>query len=197
MRHATLVLSLSLLGSVLAAPAAAQDSHDAEARGLFEAGRVAFDDGRYDDALGHFEQAHALSGRPTLLFNIGMAQERLRLDDEALASYRRYLAERPDADNREFVERRIAVLEGAHRRAPSPAEVAAAAEPDREPAPASEPSDGGVVTRWWFWTLLATVAAGATVGIVLATRGGDPQPFQGNVCAPGEVSCVVEALSAP
>lgn len=123
---------------------------DAEARGLFVAGREAFDAGRYDNALDYFTRAYALSGRPGLLFNIASSAERLRRDEEALRGYQAYLEAMPEAPNREYTEGRIAFLReqlrGESARAPSvhAASVAAPAPspPPREvarPAPAAVP----------------------------------------------------------
>jgi len=91
--------------------AQASSSHDREAHALFEAATTAFDDGRFEDAHGYFVRAHALSGRPELLFNLASTAERLRRDAEALDYYRRYLAAIPDAYNLRFVEGRISFLE--------------------------------------------------------------------------------------
>ncbi len=58
-------------------------------------------------------------------------------------------------------------------------------EADERPPEIEEPGDdaggGGILTRWWFWGLVVAVAAGATVGIVLATSGGAPDPVQGDL----------------
>lgn len=86
------------------------ESINEEARGLFEAGAAAFSDGRFQDALTYWEGSYGLSHRPELLHNIGIAHDRLGQRDEAIAKYRAFLEERPDADNRSYVERRIAQL---------------------------------------------------------------------------------------
>lgn len=92
-------------------PASAQESsRDAEARLHFEAGAAAFEAGHFFDALKSFERSYELSSRPQLLFNIGSAADRARLDDRALAAYQRYLEAVPDASNREYVEERIALI---------------------------------------------------------------------------------------
>lgn len=164
-------------------------ARDAEGRALFDAGRVAYDDGRYEDALGYFQRAFDLSGRPGLLFNIGSAAERVRNDRLALESYRKYLEALPEAPNRGFVEKRIrflerTVAEPAEGEASSPVipspEQAARSVSVTSPSPSlpagSPPRDdarGGVTGRWWFWTAIGVVAvAAAATGIVLATRGG-------------------------
>jgi tetratricopeptide (TPR) repeat protein len=92
---------------LFAAPARAQGSADEEARANFEAGRVAFADARFDDALPYFERAYALSQRPELLYNIGLCHDRLGHDAEALAAFQGYLEAIPEAENRAEVEQRI------------------------------------------------------------------------------------------
>ena len=86
---------------------------DAEARALFNAGEVAYTDGRWEAALDYFQRAFDMSQRPMLLFNIGSAAEHLRRDEVALAAFRRYLVEIPDAPNHASVASRVAVLERA------------------------------------------------------------------------------------
>ena len=57
--------------------------------------------------------------------------------------------------------------------APSPLPPAAALTAPTAPARAASPS---IFTRWWFWTGVAVVATGATVGILRATSSTDPLP---------------------
>jgi len=54
--------------------------------------------------------------------------------------------------------------------------------------PARQPASPSIVTRWWFWTGIAVLAAGATVGVIVATSGADPLPG-------GSTNIVVEALT--
>ena len=181
-RGAPLSLLLAIAALCLhASPACAQtdgaaqtsDAQDDEARALFTAGRVAFADGRFADALEHFRRSHELSGRPELLFNIGSAADRLRRNEEALEAFRGYLREVPDASNRPSVEARIEVLERAVA-----TDAAAAAAAAQEPAGAADPAliedpeepSTPVTKRWWFWTALLAVAAGSVLAAVLATR---------------------------
>lgn len=98
--------------SLLAPPSFAQDNaRNQEARGLYEAGAVAFGDGRFEDALGRWEEAYALTELPALRYNIGTANDRLGQAREALSHYRAYLEAVPDAENRNYVVRRIEVLQ--------------------------------------------------------------------------------------
>lgn len=82
-----------------------------EARALFRAAQVAYDAGRFEVALERFTEAYTLSNRPQLLYNIGLAAERLGRRQEALAAYRAYLQLHPSASNREEVEGRARSLE--------------------------------------------------------------------------------------
>jgi tetratricopeptide (TPR) repeat protein len=88
-----------------------QDYRDKAARGLFEAGGVAFEEGRYEEALEHFKKAYELSpNRHLLLYNIASSMDRLRRDTEALPTFERYLELNPTAPNRPAVEARVRVL---------------------------------------------------------------------------------------
>lgn len=86
-------------GKKPAGGAPASDS-DARARELFKQGDRAYAEGRYEEALQKFEEAHRLSGRPLLLFNIGNALERLGRLDEAADKLEQYIsyAERAEVD---------------------------------------------------------------------------------------------------
>jgi hypothetical protein len=107
------VITASLLMQASGVFAQEESGRDAEARGLFEAGRAAFDQGRYQDALGYFDRSYQLSRRPQLLYNIGQVHDRLRHDDEALQALTQYLKQVPGATNREEVEHRIEALKHA------------------------------------------------------------------------------------
>jgi outer membrane protein assembly factor BamD (BamD/ComL family) len=162
-------------------PTPAPGSSDEVARGLFQAGKAAYEGGNYTEALSFFEQAYQRSGRPQLLFNIGQVADRLRQDDKALESFRTYLAQVPEAPNRIEVESRIAAIEQAlaERKAaadaaavPTPAETAAqstAVQPDSGHTDADKP----ITHKWWFWTSIGGAVAVAVVVIAVTAGGGD------------------------
>lgn len=179
-----------LLAALATTGAAAQeaDAHDEEARALYQAGRVAFDDGRFADALGYFERAHELSGRPQLLFNIASAADRLRRNAVALEHFEGYLEAVPDAHNRRSVEARIALLRDAlahgqehgtaedpeRTEVPTPEETARAGmeEPVTEPV---EPTTGGSRTGLWVGIGVgAAVLVGVAVVLAVVLRNPDP-----------------------
>jgi tetratricopeptide (TPR) repeat protein len=166
------------------APSAAQEQ---EARGLFELGRDAYQNARYDRALEYFKQSYALSGRAALLNNIGAAADRLRHDQEAIDAYQKYLDQVPGAENREAIQNRITALKAglASQQAtpalvPTPQQTALAAPPPpAQPAPITRSDDGrdrgeeeggSVLGKWWLWAGIgAVVAAGVVVGVVVAS----------------------------
>jgi len=86
---------------------------DEEARLVFQAGTVAFEDGRFAEALDRFRTAYELSGRTQLLYNIGVSADRLRRDEEALAAFEQFLAESSaDAEGVRDAEARVEILRG-------------------------------------------------------------------------------------
>ena len=84
---------------------------DKKARELFEKGRAAWDDGRFREAWEYWHHSYRLSRKPELLYNVGQAADRLRMDREALEAFRLYLEKNPNAANRKEVENRIRILE--------------------------------------------------------------------------------------
>jgi tetratricopeptide (TPR) repeat protein len=190
------------------APVPAAGASDEVARGLFQAGKAAYEAGNYSDALSFFQQAHARSGRPELLFNIGQAADRLRRDEQAIEALRAYLTQLPDAPNRVEVQARIRALEHALQErssaaatssdpgataapapVPTPRETAAqAAADDAQPPTGLEGSDASaskpVTKQWWFWTGIGAVVVGGTAVALAVALGGDDagrEPFyEGN-----------------
>lgn len=121
----------------LAGPAA-PDSDDAIARAkvLVEEGQRLYESAQYDEALQAFEDAAATYASPDFQFNIGLCHERMGNYDPAIASFRTYLRNKPDAPDRVGVEQRIAQLQqlrDAQRTAPPQAEPSP---PVSEPTPA-------------------------------------------------------------
>jgi tetratricopeptide (TPR) repeat protein len=111
---AAAVVVAALAFGVCEAPAAAQTKSekaatDARARELFAKGDAAYAEGRYEEALAAFQEAHDLSNRPQLLFNISNAFERLGRHAEALDALEKYLAS-GKARDRDVVQKRIASL---------------------------------------------------------------------------------------
>jgi tetratricopeptide (TPR) repeat protein len=83
-----------------------------DARQHFQSGKQLFDAGDYRGAIREFEAANRLAPAPLLLFNIGLAYERLGEAAPALQHFKAYLEQQPNASNRSLVEIKIARLEG-------------------------------------------------------------------------------------
>ena len=187
------LLSLALV-VVVSTPASADKTRDAEAKALFQAGREAFDSGRYDAALARWQEAYDISGRPGLLYNIGLAADRLRQDDKALSSFKKYLDQVPQAENRAEVEGRVSALQKAKEEreaaatAPTPEETAqqaSSAEQTRNDVALTqtrdEPQASKPLTRqWWFWTGIGAVVVGGVITTIALSSGGQKQaaPFE-------------------
>jgi tetratricopeptide (TPR) repeat protein len=118
-RMLLLVFALCL---AVSARAQADDSLDDRARSHFEAAEAHFDTGAYEDAIREFEEAHRLSGRAQLLYNLYLCHERLGDLNAASDHLARYLDADPEAPNAAALGLRLANL---RRRA--------AAEPRQEP----------------------------------------------------------------
>jgi tetratricopeptide (TPR) repeat protein len=94
-----------------AAPAAAQPATQADeeaAKAHFLAGEAYYQQANYGDAVKEFNEAHRLSKRPDLLYNISVCYERLGRWDDAIGALQQYLTEKPDAPDRVVIESRIA-----------------------------------------------------------------------------------------
>jgi hypothetical protein len=78
-----------------------------EARRAFEAGRLAYERGRFSEALAEYERAYSLSPHPTLLFNIGRAADSDGQVERAISAYASFLAADPASENGEFVQARL------------------------------------------------------------------------------------------
>lgn len=171
------------------------ESEQDAARAAFKDGRIAFERGRYAEALERFEHAYSLSGESELLYNIGIAADRIREDERALEAFEQYLKEAPAGSQREQVRMRVVALREARARkreeaqedrdavfAPTPAEVAAASVRERVRSEHtdtdSQRDDGSVLGTWWFWTGAAVLLIGGGVtAYVLLQPSDDPEPL--------------------
>src|SRR3954466_12081076 len=108
MRLLVAVLAAAILA--YAVPAAAQTPTQADedaAKAHFLAGQAYYEQANYADAVKEFNEAHRLSKRADLLYNISVCYERLGHWDDALAALQQYLTERPNAADRAVIESRI------------------------------------------------------------------------------------------
>jgi tetratricopeptide (TPR) repeat protein len=115
-----LVLALVALLALLAAPRSVLAGPTQDAAWEAEQARRAYNLGHWAEAADGYEKAYRLHPDPVLLFDRAQALRNLGRVPEALANYRAYLREMPDAQNRVAVEARIRELEQ-RRSAPIPA----------------------------------------------------------------------------
>jgi tetratricopeptide (TPR) repeat protein len=182
-------LALLLGALALSSPVNAQSDSEDHARTYFDAGRVAYADGDFERALDNFQHSYELSHKPMLLYNVGMALDRLRRDEEAIAAYEQYLQAIPTAENRPAVERRLVLLRQSVARAragkaPSAEETARAdlaplaradgqTSSSQAPSAPDRPSSVPIYRKWWLWTSIGLVVAGGVVAGVLISKSGD------------------------
>lgn len=170
MRLITLGVTVAL--GLCAAPAVAQSTQqlsaeqrgalDDEARQLFEAGDVAYQNGRFDRAYEYFRQSYELSNRALILYNMGLSAELARRDEEALEAYRGYLAAVPASEVHARVRTRVEVLEA--RVASGDADPPAASD---DGGGASQSTEGGGSDGLGGWLLFGGGLAVAITGAVL------------------------------
>jgi tetratricopeptide (TPR) repeat protein len=160
-----------LLVAILVGSVQADEDPTVQARQLFDSGRRHFDLAEYDAALADFKEAYRIKDDPVFLYNIALCHRLLGQKTEALRLFKNYLQRRPDAPNREDIERRIAALD---EEIASEARARAAAEMERMAAAQSEtvsltsrPTEKPpLYKRWWLWTAVGgVVVVGLAVGL--------------------------------
>jgi tetratricopeptide (TPR) repeat protein len=170
-----------LLAISIIAPATVHAEDKPAARAAYAEGTKYYDLNQFEPALKAFEKAYWNYEEPAFLFNIAQCYRQLDKKPEALKFYRSYLRKVPEAPNRAEVERLIASLEEAIGReratrpppkvAPEPAvakpEAAAASPAAVTLRKAPPPERTPVYKKWWLWTVVGVVAAGAAAGIAV------------------------------
>ncbi len=82
-----------------------------QAKQHFDDGKAYFNLGKFREAIGEFEKSYILFKAPEILFMIGQCHNQLGDLRRAVHFYKTYLAEKPDAKNKDEVEAMIADLE--------------------------------------------------------------------------------------
>lgn len=164
-----------------------ENSEDAtHAREVFQAGQVAFAEGRFAEAASLWQRSYELAQRPAILYNIGTALDRSGDETGALEYYGRYLEAEPDAANGAYIRSRVDVLNSraadggaaAHSSDgegtapdPSPETQATAPTPGANPAPAI--------------ALFSVAGAAGVTGLVLGLRALSQQSDLESSCPDG------------
>ena len=107
LRRAPLVLVVALS----AATAHAGDRDTAEARALYEKGKLEFETRDFAHAYDHFKQSFRLTHAPALLFNMASALQGMERPHDAADELRSYLELQPGDPDKEEIQKRIAALE--------------------------------------------------------------------------------------
>jgi hypothetical protein len=157
--------------------------------------------GRCRPAVPEFTRAYELLHDPALLFNRAECERKLGLSRRAVADYRQFLAEMPNAPNRKLIEARLAALDPGWTPAPDAGAGAAAGggqqagavagtqpgaavgggqPPAGEPVPAAGSSERAPVAAGAPAPagIAPSTAAEAAPGAVATGPGSDPDPFQ-------------------
>ena len=169
------VVAFLLLLVTSSAWAQAPDMERARAR--FEAGSQALQKGDYPRAELEFRAAYAITKDPLLFYNIGQSQQRRGHLEDAIKSYRAYLAGVPNADDRAEVESIIRAIEQeiTALRPGGGGPVAVPVEKPRPPTPRGE--DDGRARRQSAWIVgsvsVAMLAAGAAMSVLSWKKAAD------------------------
>lgn len=135
---------------------------EAAARELFRTGSLHFDAGDYAEAADDFEASYELSGRPELLYNIYLSNERLGRLERAIAALEGFLDRGDVGERREPLQRRLSNLR--ERRSEELANESAAREREQELRDAAaERGDPGALP----WVIAGAGAAFVAGGVIL------------------------------
>lgn len=184
-----LAVALSSFMALGAGPVSAQQDADPDDEGRvhFRLGRAYYDSGRFDDAAREFQQAYDLTQRAALLYNIFVAHRDAGNLAAAITALRAYLQRVPDADQREQLEARLAVMERQLRDQgddPQPEPTAPPSATAAVIAPAGPSSGGGGM--WTPGWIIAGVGGAAIVaGIVTGAMALGEQSSLQSMCDAG------------
>lgn len=168
----TRLLLASALAVLLAGPSAHADpsaDDKARAKSFYDEGTKRYDLREYEAAIDAFRKAYDLLPDPLFLFDIGQSYRQLKDCDNARSFYKSYLRNKPDADNRDKVEKFITDMDDcvraqdAARPAPPPSPPPSSpTEPAAQPLPpapaAAETSSGSSLRTLGIVTGIAGVA---------------------------------------
>ncbi len=147
---------------------------DPKCRELYDGARRLSQVEQYEAALVMYQSAYSLKPRPWLLVNIGRMQQKLDRTEQAIATFKRFLAD-PAADtDAAFLNKAHEYLEAAERElAARQAKVAPLSQSPVVTA-LPPPQRSPVYKRWWLWTVVSgavvLTAIGIGVGVSLAAQ---------------------------
>lgn len=171
-------------------------------KGHYDEARKAYKDKRYDEAYKEYKSAYERRQAPWLLINVGRCLQRLGRNKEALDFYQRYSKADPNPKP-ETVVRVNGYIEQVKAGIVEEPEAKPEPKPDPKPEPQVtanvpppvqtpvEPEKTPVYKKWWFWTIVGVVAAGAIAGGVaggLYANRGTVEQVQTNPAVPSGIT---------
>jgi tetratricopeptide (TPR) repeat protein len=174
------ILAIVFLSALPSAFAQAPDLESA--RQHFQEGTAAFGRGDYPTAEREFRAAFGITKDPLLLYNIGQSQQRRGNLEDAVKSYKAYLAGVPDADDKAEVQALIAKLEKdiASPRVTPPDTKTPGTTPPVEPT--SQPSEEGSWKRPTAWIVgglsVALLGVGGAMSGLSSSKAGSANELQ-------------------
>lgn len=197
---------VTLAVATCAAPARGGDDVDA-AREHYQRGKRAYDVGHFAEAADEYEAAYEAKDDPALLYNLGQAHRLAGHRAEALAAYKAYLRNAPEASNRPEVERRIDGLEATtpsqtmsveqERNASAPPPNATGHHAHEPPPPSNDstrlqaivtipppPPRRPIYKKWWFWTAAGAVVGAAAIAAAVGVTQGQTREASFQVHSP-------------
>jgi len=187
--YSTLGRCAAVVVALTATSAAYADDPKAEkdALALFEQSKVAYREGRFDEAIDLLKKAYAIHAEPVLLYNLARAYEGVGNFEEAIDAYERYLKDATEIADRPAIEQRVAGLRRSvdekSRLARERDEAKRAQTARAAPAPAHEARQPSVLP----WALAgvggATAIAGGVLGILALGKHDDADAARSQVDA--------------
>ena len=169
-------------------PAHADDLATRSAKRHYERGEKLFALARFDQALDEYQQAFDAKPLGDFLYNIGQCYRNLSDYNQAIFSFKKYLKLKPDADDRDKVEKLIEELEARQQRgegakfAPKPEPGGSDGSGGSGAPPPRREEAAPVYKQWWFWTGIAIVGVAGGVGVYEVTKSsGPPSTDLGNI----------------
>jgi tetratricopeptide (TPR) repeat protein len=183
------VVVVAILFGVVAGGAAQADDR-AKAKESYRAAIKHYRLAEYDQALDAFKEAYRNYSDGSFLFNIGMCHKQLGHKPEAVQAFKSFLAETPNAPNRDEVVQLIATIQteiDAEQKAVAPPPEVKPTPVEPTPAvvvtePAPVPEHKPVYKKWWLWTTIGAVVVvgvGVGLGVGLTRHSGNGNTFPG------------------
>ncbi|MEO6777733.1 MAG: tetratricopeptide repeat protein [Kofleriaceae bacterium] len=163
------------------APAHAEDRATRTAQKHFERAQKLYNLGKFDQALDEYEAAYDAKPLADFLFNIAQCYRNLEDFDRAIFSFKKYLEEKPEAEDRGQVEKFIDELEDKRDAGLGKKFVGTPPPPPPPRAPPKVVKAAPFYKQWWFWTGVAVAGAGAGFGVYEVTKSGAPSTDLGNI----------------